>query len=155
LNRERRSTVRLTPYPRNGYTTRLRGPKARRVLTRYNGPIMITAIHTIVYSRDADRVRAFFRDVLELPSVDAGHGWLIFAAPPAELAVHPDEKGGRHELYLMCDDVHATAEKMKCKGIEPTMPITDQGWGLLTRIRLPSGDEFGLYQPKHPTAYQK
>jgi len=115
---------------------------------------MINAIHAIVYTRDADRLRAFFRDVLELPFVDAGHGWLVFAAPPAELAAHPADADCRHEIYLMCDDVQATAEKLESKGIELTMPITDQGWGLVTRLKLPAGDEFGLYQPKHPTAYR-
>ena len=113
---------------------------------------MINGIHAIIYSKDAERLRSFFKDVLELPSVDAGRGWLIFALPPAELAAHPSEEDGHHELYLMCDDVHATVEKLKSKGVELSVPIADRGWGLVTRLKLPSGDEIGLYQPKHPTA---
>jgi predicted enzyme related to lactoylglutathione lyase len=116
---------------------------------------MISAVHTIIYSPDAEAVRAFLRDVLELPSVDAGGGWLIFTAPPAELAVHPASESGRHELYFICDDVHSTAARLQQKGIQLTTPITDQGWGLLTRFKLASGDEFGLYQPKHPTAFRR
>jgi len=113
---------------------------------------MIGGIHAIVYSPGADKARAFFRDVLGFPPVDAGHGWLIFAAPPAELAVHPDGAGGRHELYLMCDDIHATVAELKGKGVEFVGEVTDQGWGLLTRLRIPGGGEMGLYQPRHPTA---
>jgi catechol 2,3-dioxygenase-like lactoylglutathione lyase family enzyme len=113
---------------------------------------MISGIHAIVYSRDAERARAFFRDTLGFSSVDAGHGWLIFGLPPAELGVHPIEEDGHHELYLMCDDVHAAVAELKSKGIEFTRPVTDQGWGLLTRFRIPGGGEMGLYQPKHPTA---
>ena len=112
---------------------------------------MISGIHAIIYSKQADRLREFFRDVLKLPSVDAGHGWLIFAAPPTELAVHPDQNG-YHELYLMCDDIQATSADLRAKGVELTTPIADRGWGLVTRLKLPSGDQVGLYQPKHPTA---
>ena len=114
---------------------------------------MINGIHAIIYAKDAERVRSFFRDVLELPSVDAGEGWLIFALPPAELGIHPVESGdARHELYLMCDDVHAAMDKLKSKGVEFTMPVSDQGWGLLSRLKLPGSGELGLYQPRHPTA---
>ena len=112
---------------------------------------MISGIHTIIYSKQAERLREFFRDVLKLRSVDAGHGWLIFAAPPAELAVHPAEDS-YHEVYFMSDDVQVTAEELKAKGVTLSVPITDRGWGLVTRLKLPSGDEIGLYQPKHPTA---
>jgi predicted enzyme related to lactoylglutathione lyase len=113
---------------------------------------MISGVHAIIYTKQADRLREFFRDVLELPSVDAGHGWLIFALPPAEIAMHPDEDS-RHELYLMCDNIRATAEQLKKKGVELSMPIADRGWGLVTRLKLPSGDQIGLYEPKHPTAF--
>ena len=113
---------------------------------------MISGIHAIVYSRDAERARAFFRDTLGFSSVDAGHGWLIFALPPAELAAHPTDENEHHELYLMCDDIHAAVAELKSKGVEFTRPVTDQGWGLLTRLRIPGGGEMGLYQPKHPTA---
>lgn len=112
---------------------------------------MISGLHAIIYSKQAERLREFLTDVLELPSVDAGGGWLIYASPPAELAVHPDQSS-HHELYLMCDDVQATTAQLQAKGVELAMPIADRGWGLVTRLRLPSGDEIGLYQPKHPTA---
>ena len=113
---------------------------------------MITGLHAILYGQQADSVRAFFREILEWPSVDAGHGWLIFAAPPTELAVHPTEGEARTELYLMCDDVHATVETLKLKGVEFTRPITDERWGLLTQFKLPDGSPMGLYQPKHAVA---
>ena len=113
---------------------------------------MISGVHAIVYSKDAERTRAFFRDVLGFGSVDAGHGWLIFALPPAELGVHPTEGEGYHELYLMCDDVQAAVSELKSRGVEFTREVTDQGWGLLARLRMPGGGEMGLYQPKHPTA---
>jgi catechol 2,3-dioxygenase-like lactoylglutathione lyase family enzyme len=111
---------------------------------------MITGIHAIIYTTEADRLRAFVRDVLDFPSVDAGDGWLIFALPPAELAAHPAEEGGRHELYLMCDDIHATVEELKQKGVEFTQPIDDQGFGLITRATIPGAGELGLYEPRHP-----
>jgi len=112
---------------------------------------MISGVHAIIYTQQADRLREFFRDVLQLPSVDAGHGWLIFALPPAEIAMHPDEER-HHELYLMCTNIGATTEELKKKGVELASPIADRGWGLVTRLKLPSGDEIGLYEPKHPTA---
>jgi predicted enzyme related to lactoylglutathione lyase len=113
---------------------------------------VITGAHSIVYSTDAEGVRAFFRDVLELPSVDAGHGWLIFALPPAEVAAHPTDGAGRHELYLMCDDIHATTAELRAKGVEFSRPIAEERWGLVTAILLPGGVELGLYQPRHPVA---
>src|ERR1700694_2318405 len=101
---------------------------------------MISGVHAIIYAKDADRARAFFRDVLELNAVDAGRGWLIFALPPAELAFHPqDGNEPHHELYLMCDDVHATVEKLKAKGVEFAMEVSDRGWGLLTQLKVPGG----------------
>ena len=112
---------------------------------------MFTGLHAIVYSKDAERLRAFFRDVLEWKHVDAGHGWLIFAAPPAELAMHPTEGQGSTELYLMCEDVDATIAKLREKGVE-CGPVSNQGWGRLTSIHLPDGGKLGLYQPRHPTA---
>jgi catechol 2,3-dioxygenase-like lactoylglutathione lyase family enzyme len=112
---------------------------------------MITGAHAVVFSRDADALRAFFRDVLGFPSVDAGGGWLIFALPPAELAAHPAEEDGRHELYLMCDDVHATVAELEGKGVEFSRPVTDEGFGLMTAIKLPGGGELGLYEPRHAT----
>ena len=111
---------------------------------------MITGAHSILFTEDAPAVRAFIRDVLGFPSVDAGGGWLIFALPPAELAAHPADGDVRHELYLMCDDVHATVEELEGKGVEFTRPITDEGWGLLTALALPGGGELALYEPRHP-----
>ena len=113
---------------------------------------MITGVHALVFSTDAEAVRAFFRDVLGLASVDAGGGWLIFALPPAELAAHPAERSGAHELYLMCDDIAATVRELEAKGVQFAGPVTEQGFGMTTRIRLPDGGELGLYEPRHPTA---
>jgi catechol 2,3-dioxygenase-like lactoylglutathione lyase family enzyme len=113
---------------------------------------MITGMHAIIYSRDAEADRAFFRDVLGFPAVDAGGGWLIFAAPPSELACHPAESNGKHELYLMCDDVQAEVARLGQKGIA-CGAVSDQGWGLLCTLRLPGGGDLGLYQPRHITAH--
>ena len=110
---------------------------------------MITGVHAIQFTPDADALRAFLRDVLELRSVDAGGGWLIFGLPPAELAAHPGEKAGT-ELYLMCDDIEATTAELQAKGVELTKPVSDEGWGLVTAIALPGGGEMGLYEPRHP-----
>jgi predicted enzyme related to lactoylglutathione lyase len=110
---------------------------------------MITGVHAIIFTKDADAVRAFFRDVLQFSSVDAGEGWLIFALPPAELAAHPADEAGHHELYLMCDDAHTTVDALKRKGVEISRPISDEGFGLMTAIRLPGGSELGLYEPRH------
>jgi hypothetical protein len=114
---------------------------------------MITGLHSITYSPDANKVRAFLRDVLGLKSVDAGHGWLIFAAPPAEIAVHPADSDGKphQELYLMCDDLEATIQELAGKGVH-CGAVTEARWGSITSIQLPGGGELGLYQPKHPTA---
>ena len=107
-------------------------------------------MHAIVFSAEAEKVRAFFADVLGMPSVDAGGGWLIFALPPAELAVHPADGETRHELYLMCDDIRATLADLRARGVEVAREVSDQGWGLLAAIRLPDGSEFPIYQPRHP-----
>jgi predicted enzyme related to lactoylglutathione lyase len=112
---------------------------------------MILGVHALVYTKDADGVRAFFRDKLGFAHVDAGHGWLIFTLPPAELGIHP-ANDAHHELYLMCDDVHATVAELKSKGVKFVGPVSDQGFGWVTSIQLPGGGELGLYQPKHPTA---
>jgi len=113
---------------------------------------MITGAHAIIYSQQAEDVRAFLRDILGFDSVDAGEGWLIFALPPTELAVHPTDGSSRHELYLLCDDVNATVADLKAKGVEFSQPISDRGWGLLTAVRLPGGAELGIYEPRHPVA---
>lgn len=112
---------------------------------------MINGVHAIVFSPQAEQVRAFFAEVLGLSSVDAGRGWLIFALPPAELAVHPTDGDPRHELYLMCDDIQATLAELRDKGVEVARDVTDQGWGLLAAIRLPDGGELPIYEPRHPS----
>ncbi len=111
---------------------------------------MITGMHAVVFSPEAEKVRAFFADVLGMASADAGGGWLVFALPPAELAVHPAEGQTRHELYLMCDNIHATLAELREKGAEVAREVSDQRWGLLAAIRLPDGSELPLYQPRHP-----
>jgi catechol 2,3-dioxygenase-like lactoylglutathione lyase family enzyme len=112
---------------------------------------MIFGAHVIVYSKDATADRAFFKEVLGFSSVDAGHGWLIFALPPAEVAVHPDEQNSRHELYFMCEDLKAEIAALGKKGVRCS-EVQEARWGSVTKIRLPGGGEVGLYQPKHPTA---
>ena len=112
----------------------------------------IIGMHALIYSRHADEVRRVFADALGWRSVDAGGGWPIFAAPPTELAVHPSDDREYHELYLMCDDIERTVAAMAKKGVPTTKPIADQGWGLVTALRLPSGAEIGLYEPRHKMA---
>ena len=113
---------------------------------------MISGAHVIVYSKNAEADRAFFRDVLGFKSVDAGHGWLIFALPPGEAAVHPTDGSGAHELYFMCDDLTAEIASLVQKGVECS-EVQEARWGFITKMRLPGGGEVGLYQPKHPTAF--
>jgi len=110
---------------------------------------LLTGAHVILYSKDAERDRDFLRDVLQLPHVDAGHGWLIFALPPSEVAVHPSEDSEAHELYLLCDDVQQFVAHMKKKKVACTA-IQEERWGSLTHLRLPGGGTLGVYQPKHP-----
>ena len=110
---------------------------------------MIKGAHVIVYSRDAEADRALFRDVLGWPFVDAHGGWLIFAQPPAELAFHPVEGPERHELWLMCDDIRATMEELAGRGVEFAGPVSEEGFGLMTYIRLPGGGRLGIYEPRH------
>jgi hypothetical protein len=113
---------------------------------------MIIGAHTILYSRDADADRAFIRDVLGFPHIDAGHGWLIFALPPAEIAVHSSDANDVHEFYLMTDDVDSLMADLAAKGVACT-PLEELRWGRLTRVSLPGGGQLGVYQPKHPTAF--
>jgi catechol 2,3-dioxygenase-like lactoylglutathione lyase family enzyme len=114
---------------------------------------VISGAHVIVYSKDAAADRAFFRDVLGFASVDAGHGWLIFALPPAEAAFHPAEANGRHELYLMCEDLEAEMKSLAKRGVTCSA-VEQERWGSITSVPLPGGGTVGLYQPKHPTALQ-
>ena len=114
---------------------------------------MITGAHAIVFAEDPGAARDFFGDTLGLRAVDAGGGWLIFALPPAELACHPTapEGSGRHELFLMCDDIEATVAELEAKGVELAAPISEAGFGRMTRLRVPGGGELGLYEPTHPS----
>jgi catechol 2,3-dioxygenase-like lactoylglutathione lyase family enzyme len=111
---------------------------------------VITGVHAILYAEDAAATRAFLRDVLELPSVDAGGGWLIFGLPPAEVAAHPTDGPPHHELWLMCDELHATIAELRAKGVDVSDEITEQRWGLTTSFALPGGGRLGLYEPRHP-----
>jgi predicted enzyme related to lactoylglutathione lyase len=114
---------------------------------------MIRGAHVILYSSDADADRAFLQDLLRLPTADAGGGWAILQLPPAEVAVHPAEASGAVELYLVCDDVEETVAELGARGVVFEAPVTDQGWGRLTSIRLPGGGRLGLYEARHPTAF--
>jgi catechol 2,3-dioxygenase-like lactoylglutathione lyase family enzyme len=112
---------------------------------------VISGAHVIVYSKDVEADRAFFRDVLGFKSVDAGHGWLIFALPPGEAAFHPSNENGPHELYFLCEDLKTEMASLANKGVKFS-EVEEARWGSITKIRLPGGGEIGLYQPKHPTA---
>lgn len=109
---------------------------------------MIDGAHVIIYSKDAEADKAFFRDVLGFGHVDVGHGWLIFKLPPAEVAVHPSDENDTHEFYLMTDDLDLEMTKLRKAGVA-CEPASMQGWGRLTRITLPGGGRLGLYQPRH------
>ncbi len=121
----------------------------------------ITGAHWLMYSKDAEADRAFFRDVLGFRAVDAGEGWLIFVLPPSEMGVHPGDgkfalQHANHDLtgavlYLICDDVRATVKSLEARNV-PRAPIAEAAWGLYTILRLPSGGEIGLYQPTHARA---
>lgn len=115
---------------------------------RYNRWAMITGGHAIIYSKNADADRAFLRDVLAMPNVDVGDGWLIFGLPPAEVAVHPSDENDVHEFFFMCDDVHLLVDELKKHRIACD-PVQDQGYGLVTRLTLPGGGKVGVYQPRH------
>ncbi|MQA74704.1 MAG: extradiol dioxygenase [Solirubrobacterales bacterium] len=118
---------------------------------------MIAGVHTLLYAHDAQAARAFFRDVLGLEFLDGGDGWLYFVLPPGELAFHPGpgiiagREEGRAELFLMCRDVEATKRELEAKGVEFTEPVGDEGYGLLTRLKVPGFGELGLYEPRHPS----
>lgn len=118
---------------------------------------MINGAHVVLYTTDPEADRAFFRDVLKFPCIDAGHGWLIFALPPAEAAFHDLEKevehndteqSARHELFLMCDDIAETLRELKAKHV-PVSDVSEQRWGKLATIKLPGGSKLGIYEPKH------
>jgi len=115
---------------------------------------MLTGSHVVIYTKDAESDRAFFRDVLGLRSVDAGHGWLIFALPAAEAAFHPFEENNKHEMYFICDDLGALMASLAKKGVR-FGGIAEEQWGTRTRMLLPGGGEVGLYQPKHPVTFKR
>jgi catechol 2,3-dioxygenase-like lactoylglutathione lyase family enzyme len=112
---------------------------------------MISGAHVIIYTKNAEADRAFFQDVLGFRSVDAGHGWLIFALPQAEAAFHPSDENGVHELYFMCENLQDEMASLAKKGVA-CADVQEARWGSITKIRVPGGGEIGLYQPKHPTA---
>ena len=115
---------------------------------------MINGAHVVIYSQDPEADRAFFRDVLKFPCVDAGHGWLIFALPPLEAAFHDSEKNDQHELFLMCDDLSATSRELRSKGV-PVSDVSEQRWGKLVSLTLPGGGKISIYQPQHPSLLQR
>jgi hypothetical protein len=149
LTRPRRSS---RPQERGRPRGRARLWSAWRILRAMPSPASvrhaILGAHAIIYSEDPDADRAFLRDVLGFPHVDAGDGWLIFGLPPAELAVHPSTKNDVHEIYLMTGDVEALVASMEERGIAMT-PVVDRGWGLLTEVTLPGGGKLGIYEPRH------
>jgi hypothetical protein len=114
----------------------------------------ISGVHALLFSPRASAVRTFFKEKLDLRSVDAGGGWLIFALPPAEIAVHPGEKG-LLELYLLCDDMRATIKELGKRGVKFVGRTQDRGWGMLARAKLPDGSTIGIYEPKHPTPLRR
>jgi hypothetical protein len=128
-----------------------RNLKPGRISAHLVGGQMISGAHVIVYSKNAEVDRTFFRDVLGFKSVDAGHGWLIFALPPAEAAFHPSDKNGVHELYLMCEDLKAEMASLAKKRVKCS-EVQEAPWGSITKMQLPGGGAVHLYQPKHPTA---
>ena len=113
--------------------------------------MVVTGVHTLVYTEEAEAVRAIFRDVFGWEHVDTGEGWLIFALPPAELGVHPGTAPG-YEISLMCDDLSATMRELEAKGIEFVSPPEDRVYGMVTTMLLPGGVEMQLYEPSHPQA---
>jgi catechol 2,3-dioxygenase-like lactoylglutathione lyase family enzyme len=115
---------------------------------------MIFGAHVIVFTHDAEADRNFFRDVLGMPSVDSGGGWLIFEMPPSEVAFHPTDESPTNEIYFLCDDLAIEMQQMEEKGVVFT-PVDEQRWGTITRLTLPGGTTIGLYQPKHPTALRR
>ncbi len=116
---------------------------------------LISGVHALIYSHDAEADREFFKDVLGLDSVDSGGGWLIFALPPSELAIHPTDEGDDHEFFLLCEDIDATAKELERRKVPLTRPFDEERWGRVTRITLPGGGRIGLYQPKHSLAHTK
>ena len=116
---------------------------------------LISGAHVMIFSRDPEADRTFFKDVLGLDSVDSGAGWLIFALPPTEVGIHPTDEAEHHQLYLLCEDIETTARELAEKGVLLKRPFDEARWGRVTEIALPGGGRIGLYQPKHPLAHAK
>ena len=114
---------------------------------------MIRGAHVILYSSDADADRAFLQELIGLPAVDAGGGWTILQLPPGEVAVHPADSSGAVELYLVCDDIDESVAELQARGVTFDGPVSDQGWGRLATMRLPGGGPLGIYEARHPTAF--
>jgi catechol 2,3-dioxygenase-like lactoylglutathione lyase family enzyme len=114
---------------------------------------MISGTHVIIYTKDAEADRVFFRDVLGFRSVDAGQAWLIFALPPSEAAFHPADQNGAHEIYLMCDDLEEEIKSLQARGVACSA-VNEERWGSVTRVTLPGGGKLGLYQPRHKTSLE-
>jgi catechol 2,3-dioxygenase-like lactoylglutathione lyase family enzyme len=117
--------------------------------------IMLEGAHVIIYSRDAEADREFLSNALGSLGVDAGEGWLIFALLPAEVAVHPTEGHSGYEFYFTCDDIEQTLADLSARGVKIARPVSDEGWGLLSAVRMPSGAELQLYEPRHSVAYSR
>jgi predicted enzyme related to lactoylglutathione lyase len=115
---------------------------------------VLTGAHIVVYSKDADADRKFFKEILAFRSLDAGEGWLIFAVPGAEVAFHPHEENNKHEMYFTCDDIKAQIAALKKRGAQ-VGEISEERWGTLTTVSLPGGGAIGLYQPKHPVTFTR
>jgi hypothetical protein len=115
---------------------------------------VVTGVHIVIYSKDAEVDRRFFKDILCFPSVDAGHGWLIFAVPAAEVAFHPHDENNKHEMYFVCEDIKSQIVALQTKGVQ-TDKISEEQWGTRTTITLPGGGTVGLYEPKHPVTFER
>jgi hypothetical protein len=113
----------------------------------------IIGIHVLLYSKSANAVREFLGDTLGLRSVEAGPGWPIFAAPPAEIAAHPADGEEKHEMYLMCDDIESAIRELEAKGCQTT-PIHEERWGRVSQITIPGGTQLGIYEPRHILAFK-
>jgi catechol 2,3-dioxygenase-like lactoylglutathione lyase family enzyme len=109
---------------------------------------MIKGVHAMFYTPQADELRAFFRDKLEMKYIDAGGGWLIFNPPAAEIGCHPGDTI-KHDISLYCDDIQTTVADLRAKGVEFTNEIEDHGYGFSTNILAPGGLEIQLFQAKY------
>lgn len=109
---------------------------------------MISGAHVMIFSKDPDADRVFLKDVLEIPCIDSGGGWLIFKLPPAELGVHGHDENDMHKLYLICDDLDASIAALAGKGVA-SGEVETAPWGRITTVPLPGGGGIGLYEATH------